>query len=133
MAGRSKKVWKPIFLDLLSKNGNATLSAQEAGINRSGAYEARATDKEFGKAWEDAMEQAADVLEREAWRRASEGVKQPVFYQGEVCGHVRKYSDVLLIFLLKGARPDKYREQLATPSAGKTEEADANLEQFLQS
>ena len=79
------------------------------------------------------MEQAADVLEREAWRRASEGVKQPVFYQGEVCGHVRKYSDVLLIFLLKGARPDKYREQLATPAAGKTEEADANLEQFLQS
>ena len=79
------------------------------------------------------MEQAADVLEREAWRRASEGVKQPVFYQGEVCGHVQKYSDVLLIFLLKGARPDRYREQLATPSAGKTEEADANLEQFLQS
>ena len=133
MAGRSKKVWKPIFLDLLGKNGNATLSAHEAGITRSAAYTAREADKAFSQAWEDAMEQAADVLEREAWRRASEGVKQPVFYQGEVCGHVRKYSDVLLIFLLKGCRPDKYREQLATPSAGKTEEADANLEQFLQS
>ena len=38
------------------------------------------------------------------------GVKQPVFYKGEVCGSVRKYSDVLLIFLLKGLRPEVYRE-----------------------
>ena len=133
MSGRPKKVWKPIFLNLLSKNGNVSLSAQEAGIVRQAAYDARDRDKAFSQAWEDAMEQATDVLEREAWRRASEGVRQPVFYQGAVCGHVQKYSDVLLIFLLKGARPDKYREQLATPSAGKTEEADANLEQFLQS
>jgi hypothetical protein len=29
-----------------------------------------------------------------------------------VCGADRKYSDVLLIFLLKGTAPDKYREQL---------------------
>ena len=133
MAGLSKKGWQPVFLDLLGKNGNVTLSAHEAGIVRQTAYDARDRDKAFSKAWEDAMEQAADVLEREAWRRASEGVKQPVFYQGEVCGHVRKYSDVLLIFLLKGARPDKYREQLAVPAAGKTEEADAALDQFLNS
>ena len=38
------------------------------------------------------------------------GVEQPVFYKGEVCGLVRKYSDVLLIFLLKGLRPEVYRK-----------------------
>ena len=38
------------------------------------------------------------------------GVEQPVFYKGEVCGSVRKYSDVLLIFLLKGLRLEVYRE-----------------------
>ena len=133
MAGLPKKGWRPVFLDLLGKSGNVSLSAHEAGIARQTAYDARDRDKEFGKAWEDAMEQAADVLEREAWRRASEGVEQPVFFQGKVCGTVRKYSDVLLIFLLKGARPDKYREQLATPAAGRAEEADAALEGFLHS
>ena len=133
MSGRPKKVWKPIFLAFLARNRNVTLSAQEAGIARATAYDALRTDKVFAAAWEDAQEQATDVLEREAWRRASEGVEQPVFYQGKVCGHVQKYSDVLLIFLLKGARPDRYREQLATPAAGRAEEADAALEGFLNS
>ena len=133
MAGPPKKHWQPVFLNLLGKNGNVSLSAHESGIARQTAYDARDRDKAFSQAWEDAMEQASDVLEREAWRRAAEGVKQPVFYRGEVVGHVRKYSDVLLMFLLNGARPDKYRERLATPSAGKTEEADAALEGFLQS
>ena len=38
------------------------------------------------------------------------GVEQPVFYRGEIAGTVRKYSDVLLIFLLKVTRPNIYRE-----------------------
>ena len=32
-----------------------------------------------------------------------------MFYQGEICGHVRKYSDALLMFLIKQADPS-YRE-----------------------
>ena len=52
------------------------------------------------------------MLEREARRRAVEGVEEPVgFYKGEPSAYVRKYSDTLLIFLMKGARPDKYRDR----------------------
>ena len=40
------------------------------------------------------------------------------FYKGSVCGVVRKYSDSLLMFLLKGARPDVYREQMRHEHAG---------------
>ena len=57
------------------------------------------------------MENAADLLEEEARRRAHDGVDEPVWFQGVQCGTVRKYSDTLLIFLLKGAKPDKYRER----------------------
>ena len=39
------------------------------------------------------------------------GVDEPVFYQGAQCGAVRKYSDTLLIFMLKARRPEKYRER----------------------
>jgi len=35
-----------------------------------------------------------------------------VFHQGKVCGGIRKYSDTLLIFLLKAAYPEKYRERV---------------------
>ena len=33
-----------------------------------------------------------------------------MFYQGQPCGTVRKYSNVLLIFLLKATRPEVCRE-----------------------
>ncbi len=55
---------------------------------------------------------AADVLEAEAHRRAVEGVEEPVgWYKGVAGGTVRRYSDVLLIFTLKGLLPDIYRER----------------------
>ena len=33
------------------------------------------------------------------------------WYKGKAGGTVREYSDLLLIFLLKGMRPEKYRER----------------------
>ena len=64
----------------------------------------------YREAFEDSQEHAVETLEEEARRRAKVGVEQPVFYRGEVAGTVRKYSDILLIFLLKAARPEVYRE-----------------------
>jgi hypothetical protein len=56
---------------------------------------------------------ACDILEAEAHRRAVEGVEKPVgWYKGRPGGYVREYSDVLLIFLLKGLRPEKYKDRL---------------------
>jgi hypothetical protein len=59
-----------------------------------------------------AKEMAADRLEEEAWRRAVDGVDEPVgFYRGKPSAWVKRYSDTLLIFLLKALRPEKYRER----------------------
>jgi hypothetical protein len=60
----------------------------------------------------DAHEHACDSLEVEARWRATDGVDEPVFYKGEVCGTVRRYSDTQLIFLLKGAMPEKYKDRV---------------------
>lgn len=62
----------------------------------------------------EALDVGAGALEDEAVRRAYVGVEEPLFYQGKQCGTVRKYSDTLLIFLLKGAKPAKYRERVHT-------------------
>ena len=40
-------------------------------------------------------------------------VLEPVVSAGKVVTTVRKYSDTLLIVLLKGKRPDTYRERFA--------------------
>ena len=44
---------------------------------------------------------------------------RPVYYKGEVVGTVKKYSDRLLIVLLKAHRPAKYRENFSMTHSGK--------------
>src|SRR5262245_36754681 len=111
--------WHKGFLMALAECVVVELAAKTAGISRRTAFRHRATDLEFAEAWDDAIDDFADSLELEAWQRAIEGVKRirwvrtgtddkgrPVFER------IEEYekSDVLLIFLLKGLRPEKYRE-----------------------
>lgn len=71
--------------------------------------------------WETALDEAlrsatiqAEQLESEAIRRAYEGVDKPVFYKGKECGAIREFSDTLMMFLLKGMMPAKYRDRTET-------------------
>ena len=63
----------------------------------------------------------AEALEDEATRRAAEGVDEPVFHQGAQVGTIRKYSDTLAIFLLKGAMPEKYRDNAKLELSGRVD------------
>ena len=101
---------KRAFLSALAKTGNVTKAAQASGIFRTTHYDwlQDDTDGSYAAAVKDAMAEAADLLEEEARRRAVEGWEEPVWYQGEQVGIVRKYDSTLLIFLLKGAWPEKY-------------------------
>lgn len=96
------------FLSALGRSANVTLAARAAGVSRANLYLRREAEAAFAALWNDAIEQAADRLEREAWRRAVRGVKEPVFFKGEKCGVVPRYSDSLLIALLRAARPEKF-------------------------
>ena len=107
-----RKTWQKGFLATLRETANVRLAAESAGLSRSTAYAHRKGNPTFSDAWNDALEEAVDLLEQEARRRALVGVDEPVFYQGEEVSTVRKYSDVLLIFLLKAHRPRKFRERV---------------------
>lgn len=105
---------------LASSGGNVTRACEAVDISRLCAYKWRDNDPEFAEAWDHAKQVGADVLEDEAIRRAHEGVDEPVFYKGKkLRTTVRKYSDTLLIFLLKGARPDKYRDNAKIEHTGR--------------
>lgn len=112
------------FLSELAERGNVSDAARAAGVARTTVYEWREVDPAFAASWDAALDEAADTMEREAWRRAVEGVEKPVFGSlgqglgsGEV-GRVQEYSDTLLIFLLKGAKPEKYRERAQVEHSG---------------
>lgn len=99
------------FLVAFAQTGNVTFSAKEAGIDRTTHYSRWMKEPRYATRFNDAKEQAADVLEGEALRRAVQGIEEPVFYRGERIDTIKRYSDILLIFLLKAVRPEKFRDR----------------------
>ena len=101
------------FIAAFRETGNVRLACQTADVGRTSHYRWLGEDPDYAEAFMGAEEDAADLLEAEAQRRAVEGVEKPTgWYKGQAGGYVREYSDTLLIFLLKGLRPEKYRERM---------------------
>jgi transposase-like protein len=83
----------------------------------------RREDKAFDEAYTDAEASVTDTLEKEAIRRARNGVLEPVISKGQLVmvkdtetGELkplqqRRYSDNLLQFLLKGRRREVYGDK----------------------
>lgn len=113
-----KEARQHAFLIAYRDVGNIRDAAQVAGIDRSTHYAWLRDDLDYRQRFATAESDAADLLEREARRRAVVGVEEAVYYKGQQVGAVRKYSDVLLIFLLKGLRPEKYRERYQHEHSG---------------
>lgn len=107
-SGAGRRAWQPVFLDGLRTTGNVSAAARAAQICRSRVYECRHRDPGFAAAWTDALEEAADRLEMEAFRRAVEGIGEDRFFKEDVVGRVTRYSDRLLMFLLKARRPERF-------------------------
>ncbi len=101
------------FLAVIRETSNVTKAAQSIGMARQSVYDAKARDPEFAALWDSAIEEATDTLEAEARRRALDGVDRPVYFQGKRVGITKEYSDPLLMFMLRGHRPHKYRERVA--------------------
>lgn len=107
----SRDAKKAAFLKELTRRANVSAAARKAKINRSTAYDWYDADPDFAAAWDEAIEVAVDSLEDEAWRRAATGTLEPVFQKGEKVGAIRRYSDMLMVTLLKAHRPEKFKDR----------------------
>jgi len=115
-APRKRHEWtskkKAEFIEALAQGVTVVSAAEAVDMSRSGAYKLRENDPDFADAWAEAYAASTELLEAEAFQRAMGreevvGVDkdgQPVV--------VKKYSDILLMFLLKSRRPEKYRERM---------------------
>lgn len=111
------------FLAAYAQTANITKAAEAARIDRALHYRWLDRFPKYQKAFQDAERQAGDFIESEAVRRATEGVLEPVFYQGEKCGAVRRYSDGVMLTLLRGFKPAKYSQktEISGPEGGPIE------------
>jgi len=109
------------FLAAYETCGNVAQSCRAAKINRRAHYEWLKSEPAYAEKFEASSEIAADGLEEEARIRATQGLRQYKFdskglpIKHPVTGepyYEYSRSDTLLIFLLKAARPEKYRERV---------------------
>lgn len=128
--------WERAFLVNFRVTGNHSAAARHANISRDVVYKRRLSDVKFDEAYRDAEAEACDRLELEAYRRAHDGVRRPLFQAGkqmfykrvrvdpegknvrhesgdllydEFPAEIVEYSDFLLIRLLEARRPEKFR------------------------
>lgn len=119
MTPRVRARVKEIFVRKLAEVGNVSEACRAAKISRNCAYEWREADGDFKKLWDEAVDVSVDALEQEARRRAVQGVLEPVYQGGKKVGSIRKYSDRMLEILLKGHRPEKFRERVDLKHSGR--------------
>jgi len=107
---------KARFLEVLATIGTVTHACNAAGISRHTAYKWRKTDTKFAEAWEQATVEVVEKLEASAYQRAMGG------------------DTTLTIFLLKAAKPERYRDQWTIRHDGKIEtetEIDRSIRDLL--
>jgi hypothetical protein len=133
---RKKADWRPKFLKAFAETGTVIEAAKKAGVGRRTVYDERQRNETFALKWAEIEEWTTEEMEQEARRRAVLGVEEPVFYKGELVSHVSKYSDTLLIFLLKARKPEVYRENVRVEHGGsvnvKVEELDRGIEGLME-
>jgi hypothetical protein len=109
---------KKIYLANYRTTGRNDLATKEAKIPYDTPHGWARTDPEFKRMWAEARYDAATVLEDAAYKRAVKGVRRGVYHRGELIGFEREFSDQMLSLLLKGHKPDIYKERSAVESSG---------------
>jgi hypothetical protein len=110
-----KRAWIAAY----GKCGLVRRACKAASVSHGAYYGWLKDDPQFAEAVRYAKEEFTERLEREADRRAVEGVPRLKFHNGKPVidprtgKHYveREYSDTLLIFRLKALRPEVYRER----------------------
>lgn len=110
--------WINTYIDVLRETGLEAQARTAAGVSKKVVEQQLEYDSDFAAAVEDATEMWADTLEKEAYRRAVEGVEKGVYYQGARVDTEVQYSDSLLSQLLKAYRKERYAPELTLKGSG---------------
>lgn len=134
------------FLAYYAQTGRKGASARAAGVSYNVVRHWEVHDDDFGTLVQEAHNDWLELLERELFRRAVEGVLEPVVAgkDPEIVTYVRKYSDKLLELALKKADPSGYGNReavnvnvntgvlVAPESPAKVEDIDLPLEDVTE-
>ena len=106
---RAAMRWRPRFLKTLAMSFNWTdaLKAAHVCYNTVRAHERN--DPEFAAQLREAEQEGAELLHSVCWKSAMEGNVEPVYFQGQIVGHIRKYDSRMQIELLRAHMPHLFK------------------------
>lgn len=113
---RAAMRWRPRFLKALAMSCNITCALKAAGTHYNTFRGHQKNDTEFAGQVREAEEQGADLLHAHCFKSALEGNLEPVYFQEDIVGHIRKYDTRMQIEMLRAHRPDLFK----TPGTGQT-------------
>ena len=82
--------WVEPFLASLRACGVYAKAARRVGVSYSAVMALKANNADFAHACDEALEEAVDNAEAEAWRRGVEGFEEPVIHQGQLTLQYRR-------------------------------------------
>ena len=106
------------FIENYEVMGQISSAAKAAGTSIDVIFKQKKIHPTLIEDMEIAHHKYCDEMENEMRRRAIEGVEEDVYYQGEVVGKKRVYSDKMLETLMKKERPDAFRERKEITGSG---------------
>ena len=122
-----------VFLREFARMPNRTEALEKASLQPEELAERLRRDSDFSRQFLEACEMGYDVLEDAAVSRAVRGWDEPVFdmRRGIEVGYVRRYSDTLLLALLKANRK-KFRGDDNSGGRGVSEESRRTLAMIFE-
>ena len=110
--------WRPLFLKALAMSGGYMFALRAAGVcyNTFRAHERN--DPEFAGQVREAEAEGAQLLHDVCWKRVTEGDLEPVYWQGQIVGHIRKFDTRLQIEFLRSYMPERFKPPGAQVNVG---------------
>lgn len=127
---------KALFIESMRQYGIVTVAADYAGITRQSAHKWRRLDKAFAAQWKEAKSISFGLLEKAANERARVGWEEEVYGKGGYVGTRKRYSDTILMFLMKAGNKKRYGDshtvqQNISGSLGVRKAGDLTKEELL--
>lgn len=97
-------------INVIAATGSLPLALREANVTRHSFNRRRERYPEFATAVTEATEFFREkTIEQTAVMRAVDGWLEPVFHKGMLVGYKRRFSDTIMVKLMEGLIPEKYR------------------------
>lgn len=125
--------WKLNFLRAYAETGNVSKSCRIANVDPKLFYRTRRDDDEFAEAFQIAHRAATDKVLEAAWQMGVEGEREPIVWQGEIVGYVKRRTWNATKFLLETYDPGTYsqRERIARMGMMQADELNKRRDEML--